>query len=154
GSFSVSSSILPFDFQNTLNFTNAGIMTSVRGYRFDTILDNGTVKRAGNFINQVGGEVTSTGCSTLPAILTADATHIVNRGLLSISQVGVLRLTGRNMDLSRGALEVGSTDAGGSGLNYRIVLEDGTLDTNVYYFPAAGIREIVSDIGTNRFSPG
>src|SRR5436190_2845617 len=51
GTFNVGT-ILPFDFQNTLNFTNTGTMTGGAGFQFDTASSTGPRRMAASFVNR------------------------------------------------------------------------------------------------------
>jgi hypothetical protein len=59
GTFSVSST-LPYDFQNTLHFTNIGTMTAFPGFRFANATSLGPAFTSSiDFVNEVGGVVTA-----------------------------------------------------------------------------------------------
>ena len=51
GSFSVGTGLLPFDFQNTRNFTNTGTMIAVPGFLFDTASTTQPRRMAASFFN-------------------------------------------------------------------------------------------------------
>lgn len=111
---------LPFDFQSTLNFTNRGGMFGNSGFQFDTASSLGARQMANRFYNYPGAQVISSdnGLSILiiqgsgvlvsyfPSYLLATATNVVNSGLLSVGAGGLLQLTGKDVDLTRGGLEV------------------------------------------------
>jgi len=54
GSFTVGGGLMPFDTQNTLNYTNRGVMNSPTGFLFEHINDGGHHSKAENFFNDVG----------------------------------------------------------------------------------------------------
>src|SRR6266545_6668916 len=58
GTFSVGTA-LPFDFQNTLNFTNTGTMFGAAGFQFDTASSTGPRRTAASFVNRTGGSITA-----------------------------------------------------------------------------------------------
>ena len=121
GEFDVFSS-LPYDTQNTLYFTNRSVMSGIPGFRFDYVKDDGSRHPAANFVNYPGASIFAAsqnlafsfgggagfffgGSLENPALITA-ATNIANHGLLSVGSAGLLRLSGQNLDLLRGGLEV------------------------------------------------
>ena len=71
-------SIIPYDFQNTLNFTNTGSMTSFSGFRFDTVLGGKPRQPALNFVNKAGGAVLGS------IYLLVSASNIVNHGTVTV----------------------------------------------------------------------
>jgi len=124
GTFSVST-LLPYDFQNTLNFTNTGTMTGSPGFQFDTGDSSHPRQMAASFFNRSGASVTAAdsalGVSLLnglpfqtqlvfPSYLLLSATNVANHGLVSVGAGGRLRLEGKQMDLSRGGISVGAID--------------------------------------------
>lgn len=117
GTFNVSGT-LPFDFTNTRFYTNRGTMSSLPGFRFDTAFNLGAPQPAVSFVNEVGGLVqaqdttgligaTFSGQILSPSYLLISADTIVNHGNLVTGAAGLLRLTGRDVDLSRGGLGIG-----------------------------------------------
>lgn len=134
GIFSTASSI-PFDFQNTRNFTNRGTMVGVPGFRFATA-SSGTppFRTASNFVNEVGATVNATDFAGLfslatggivpgigtgasfagqivsPSFLLVSADTIVNHGFLIAGAAGLLQLNGQNVDLSRGGIGIGRVE--------------------------------------------
>lgn len=117
GTFNVSGT-LPFDFTNTRFFTNRGFMSSLPGFRFDTAFDLGAPQPAAVFVNENGAEVRSLDTTAItgttfsgqilsPSYLLISADTIVNHGNLVTGAAGLLRLTGNNIDLSRGGLGIG-----------------------------------------------
>jgi hypothetical protein len=116
-----------FESANTLNYTNRGLLDSSGGWRFDTFsTQSGTRRMASSFVNQVGGVINSgvfglgivippfglqlggVGGIVLlqPPRFLVSATNIVNRGSIDVDAGGVATLKGRNVDLSRGLINV------------------------------------------------
>ena len=74
GLFSIATT-LPFDFENTINFTNRGTMIGRPGFRFATASTaTPPFKPAAAFVNEVGGTITATDVAGLLAadLVTAD----------------------------------------------------------------------------------
>jgi hypothetical protein len=136
--------LLPFDFQNTVNFTNKGTMSGNSGFRFDTASSFMPRRMAGNFINHAGATISSFDSGLLvlliqglgalttyfPSYLQVSATNVVNQGLLSVGAGGLLELKARKMDLSRGGFEV------------RPIEGIGTGDDDTNFFPDIGINDV------------
>ena len=124
-SFTINSSAY-FNTFDTLNFTNQGLMVGNPGFDFETIpTSTGFAHRAANFVNQNSGVGTNSGeidCSGLftffitPLLpvgnLTGsskclvDATNIVNSGTINMSASSLIRMTGENVNLSRGGISM------------------------------------------------
>ncbi|MCF7763223.1 MAG: hypothetical protein K9N62_06075 [Verrucomicrobia bacterium] len=119
GDFSVFS-ILPFETQNTLNFTNTGRMFGNPGFRFETISATSVRTPARSFVNGVDGRVTVGSLARfLPAQtltnfglafensqLLISATTVTNRGDLLADARGRIRIEGEDVDLSRSAVGI------------------------------------------------
>ena len=58
GTFSVFT-LLPYDFQNTLSFTNTGTMAGSPGFQFETASSFQPRQMASSFFNRAGGNVSS-----------------------------------------------------------------------------------------------
>ena len=111
---------------DTLNYTNEGLMNGNPGFDFETIPSNiGFAHRAASFVNQASGVGPNSGvinCSggftfvifpTLPfgnltgsSKCVVDATNIVNSGVITMNASSLVKLTGDNIDLSRGTLSM------------------------------------------------
>ena len=121
GIFDLSSTFLslPFDTSNTQNFTNRNSMRASIGFRFDTVpTPFGARRMAANFVNAgtvaSGGVVSSNffffDTSFFSSLffggpkLFVSATNIVSPGTLSAGVDGLIRLEGKNVDLSRGTV--------------------------------------------------
>lgn len=126
GEFDVETDEFPYDFQNTLYFTNQNVMTGGIGFRFDLTRPNGSRLPADTFYNApdsfiytyepgfgfVGG--VTIGLVDQSSQLLVNATNIVNKGFLSGGGNGLLSLKGKNIDLSRSGLEVRPVESHGS----------------------------------------
>jgi hypothetical protein len=116
GSFTINTT-LPFETSNTRNFTNRGSMTGSVGWRFDYSPSGPGVRRAAaNFHNHPLATVTAVdgfptsgpigiGIDYASQLLIA-ATNIVNQGILTVDELGFMRLDGTNVNLNRGGLQV------------------------------------------------
>jgi hypothetical protein len=113
GFFGVAS-LLPYDFQNTLYFTNRGSMVGALGFRFDYTDDFGQRRPAHNFVNSgLAGVAGSEGffipgySNVLsPSYLFVSATNITSPGFLNVGNGGNLNLKGKKVNLAGGGLEV------------------------------------------------
>jgi hypothetical protein len=110
----------PFATAYTLNYTNRGLLSSGTGFRFDTYLP--TTQRyypAANFHNADGGIINcGTSTNLLFMLLSSgaqclvSATNIINRGPINVGVDGLLRLQGKNVDLSRSFLNMEGFESG------------------------------------------
>jgi len=113
GFFGVST-LLPYDFQNTVNFTNTGTLSGNPGFWFDSASSSGPRRPADVFVNANDASVFSSDIFfTVPgsgitsaSYLFVDATNIVNHGLLSAGAGGLLSLRGSQLDLANGGLQI------------------------------------------------
>lgn len=93
----------PYDTQNTLNFTNRGVMANPgSGFEFDTTSPLGARRSAANFVNHRDAEITA------GTHFNIHATNIVNAGHLEVGGSGFLSLKGQKVNLSRGVLYIPS----------------------------------------------
>jgi len=135
---------LPYDFQNTEYFWNQGVMSGRPGFRFDLTKDNGNRLKTGTFLNDRDGTVSANpsvdvgrffyGDAGGPFLLI-EATNVINRGLLSADTFGVLRITGDDVNLSRGTLR----------LNPLLSFSTSFVSTNEFW-PETGVYDL--DWGT------
>src|SRR5579859_1344112 len=121
------SSLSLFDFSDTLNYTNKGVMTADTGFQFDTSPSGaGSRHAAANFVNTGAGSIsagsfTNVFSTNIFFFIGAGtprvkiwATNVMNQGVLDVGTGGLLSLSGNNLDLSRGTLHVeGLDDVGG-----------------------------------------
>jgi hypothetical protein len=118
GTFQALVGTLPYDFSNTLYYTNRGTMIGVPGFRFDYTDDLGIRRSAANFVNNSGGQVAGLEFFILPdywgpsryvqTVVLIAATNITSSGYLGVGNGGIISLSGQNVDLSRGGVEVQS----------------------------------------------
>lgn len=151
----VTASPLPFDFMNTLCFTNRGMMLGYGGYRFDYTDDFGIRRPAKNFMNDepgvIGGDAffVGYGYSNLfaPSLLLINATNVVGAGYFGVVNSGILRVEGNTVNLSRGGLEVlpllSSFFANSYwDINNDNIIEQFSPDSAIYdYYWGAGIQD-------------
>lgn len=108
GRFVVEDSLLPFDMQNVLNFTNRGIMTSSIGFDFKHITPDGARSPAKNFVNARSSEIVATpvGLESDPSYLLIDAENIINQGRLSVGAGGLMQIDGDDVNLFNSLIEI------------------------------------------------
>lgn len=104
---------------DTLNFTNTGYMIANTGFKFDTFAGgpggNGSRRQAANWNNS--GNVFAGPTNSIvtvsffqflfqqeSALLQVWSTNIVNQGTVGLASDGLITLTGKNIDLTRGHL--------------------------------------------------
>jgi len=133
GQFDVGS-LLPYATQNTLFYTNRGVMTSSPGFRFETVNDAGNRRWASSFYNANGASIIGSEFLS-PAIIDVRATNIYNRGALSVSAGGMIRLEGQNVDLQR------------SGLLVSPLFGSAESQTETNFFPELGVFDLYWGIG-------
>ena len=118
GVFSVSS-LLPYETQNTLYFTNRGFMVGNPGFRLENVSDGGVRQPANIFFNDTGATIRgeeSFGViiggggggfvfSEQSQVLINAQTNI-NRGLLTVGANGRISTRGGSLQLARSGLEV------------------------------------------------
>jgi hypothetical protein len=135
-------STIPFDTQNTLNFTNRGTLRGSVGFQFDLASSTAPRRPAANFVNQRGGTIEAfeylglIASNTIyyPTYVLVSATNIVNEGTLIVGNSGLLRLEGKTINCTRGAFEVGSLEPSfGAGSND---------DLNMNYIQDSGIYDV------------
>jgi hypothetical protein len=118
GTFQVLLDTLPYDFSNTLYFTNRGVMIGAPGFRFDYTDDRGIRRPAATFVNTSVGQIAGLEFLILPdywgpsryvqTMLLISATNVTSSGYLGVGNGGIISINGRNVDLSRGGIEVQS----------------------------------------------
>lgn len=156
GTFSVITT-LPYDFQNTRYFTNRGTMQGAPGFRFDYTDDAGIRRPAANFINEAPGIIRTLdgvqyqGYSNVffQTMLNIRATNVVSPGYLAAGNNGTVRIEGQDVNLSRGAVEVGMI-TGSPNANVYVELTDSDPRPDAFfpenaiydYYWGAGIQEI------------
>ncbi len=149
GTFTANRTVLPYDFQNTLVFTNKGLMDGAlfggggfgffssvfAGYRFDYTDSLGVRRPSQTFFNADAGKIDLgnqvadlTQLGSFPT-LDIQATNIISHGELSASAIGVIRLKGDHIDLREGLLNIrpllsGSANSTTNDFNPDVALAD------------------------------
>jgi len=135
---------LPFETQNTLYFTNSGTilanaLSGGRGFfggnaenggvRFEYIDGATGYRRPASVIrNEQGAGITGR------PYVVLNATNIVNRGTFTVPADGLIRLTGQNVDLERGKLDLGTLDGNS--------LSDGYITETNLFVGASGVTDL------------
>jgi hypothetical protein len=110
GTFNIfaGSGLVPYDFQNTLHYTNRGVMQASPGFRFDTSYSKGSRVPALSFHNESGSTI------AVDSWLSVHADQIRNQGLLSAQAAGMIFLSGGNVNVSRSGLGIQPPQPSGS----------------------------------------
>lgn len=139
---------IPYDFQNVLNYTNAGVMNGGDGFRFDTVTDDGRRLPANRIVNKSGATITAqSAVFSTGSYLLLSATNIANQGRLSATADGLIHIEGHDVDLSRGGLEIqpfNPTPGGGF-----CIQGGGGFSTPSNFFPEVGIQDVLWSLNTN-----
>ena len=101
----------PFETCNTYNFTNFNQMFGSPGFRLD-LFDSATSTRrmAANFAN--GTSIYDSNSTVYGSrYLLISATNVMNRGVLGIDATGLMRIEGKNVDLTHSSLLAVGNDA-------------------------------------------
>lgn len=119
----ITSTLFPYDFSDTLFYTNRNIMSCDNGFTFDFApAVSGVRGMSASFGNGNTGQVlagsanspffgtnllifTGFGVSSFPALQVA-ATNVINTGLLDVGLGGLLSVQGMDLNLRRGTLHV------------------------------------------------
>ncbi|MBL9136949.1 MAG: hypothetical protein JNK85_13845 [Verrucomicrobiales bacterium] len=157
GVFNIST-LLPFDMENTLYFTNRGEMIGGVGFQFD-LSDGGSGvrKKAASFHNRgyiqaeegfggFGGEIEYSLIAglVLGSYLDIDATNVVNTGIMGVGPNGVMTIDGGRVELSRGGLVAGTGLGSALGSSFT-----SWLDFQQLYINPAGVNENYWGVGIN-----
>ena len=140
-----------YETSDTLNYTNTGLMMGNAGFQFDN-QSSGTGGRtsSANFYNQGTVSAGSTANTTdifggllgllgyFPQCLV-NATNIANPGVVDVGVDGLIQLTGDNVDLSAGTLNMEGAGANAFGLG-----GDFGFTTNVWYTGFLGPNYAIS----------
>jgi hypothetical protein len=134
--FATGGNIDPFEMMNTRFVTNApgAIMRGSPGFRFDYFSSSNNARLA-----QTSWE--NRGFIFGDPLLRVMSTNILNRGSLEVTDVGLIRLQGTNVDVSR------STLLAGRGVNSPPPFGGGISGTN--HFNAPGVSDIYWGAGAN-----
>lgn len=135
GNFNVLTT-LPYDFQNTLYYTNRGSMIGAPGFRFDYTDGSGIRRPAAQWINEAPGTVQTvefngySGYSNtfFQTMMDIRATNVVNAGYIGVDNAGSLRIEGQSVNLTRGGMEVRSLLAAPIANSYLDQTDDGIPD--------------------------
>jgi hypothetical protein len=111
GTFVVST-LLPYEFQNTRYFTNAGTMIGFPGFNFQTAFSDRDPQQAQVFINEADASVQVGGS---PSSIVVAADLLRNQGLLSAGAASLIRLSGNHVDLSRSRVNIQTFGGTGRG---------------------------------------
>ena len=151
--------LLPYDFQNVLYYTNNGIMIGDAGYRFshvsdagqrgpsDTFFNSGTIEvtDTGGFVFLVGGSGIIGGSLFSSSRLEIWATNIINQGTLSAGPGGLIQLQGKTVNLTNSSIIIEPLGSANAGLFNGFF---GGLCTSFFYvtptnfFPDVGLYDI------------
>src|SRR5437867_2155832 len=136
GTFAVSS-VLPYQTQDTVDFTNTGLMTGDPGFRLETVSAGGFRTLAHSFFNDFDATVAGTITPLVfrgalvsggePAQVIINASNLVSRGHLRSDAGGLVRLLGQSVDLLRSDVGINPI-VGGRG-----------FATPTNFFPDSGI---------------
>lgn len=130
----------PYETQSTLNYTNRSWMECNMGFRFETYTPPQPRRMAANWVNT--GTVFSGVQTNITAITLSpnfpstriSATNIIAPGPLNVGYESLLRMSGQNIDVSRGSLFMEGFEGG-----------------TPFAFP--GLFDNYWGIGTNTFTP-
>lgn len=129
---------LPYEMFNTRYYTNeaSGVMSGSPGFRFLTTV-NRTRSSAAWFVNDGSIDATS--------YLEIKATNIISFGPLSTGPQGLIRIAGKNVDLTRDGIRSGLT----SGLSFGGFGGGGNSFGSTTYFNASGVSDVYWGVGSN-----
>ena len=105
---------VPFYFLNTKYFTNSGTLNIRKDFDYSTFStneklgENATPKRAEVFYNSSAGKIISITDEFSTGSIKINSNKIINKGLISAGNVGVLNIEGHDVDLVRGGIEIKS----------------------------------------------
>ena len=116
----------PYQTDNTVNYTNFGVLGSIEGFEFDTFNPRTGYTDAANFYNAVGAILNCGGTNDGPyfatnsfffsigggAVCLVSATNIINRGTIEMGVDGVLNLKGQNVNLAGGLVNMEGFETG------------------------------------------
>jgi hypothetical protein len=143
----------PFETWNTRNWTNFNKMVCDPGFRFDYFDSAGQTNGwSANFRN--AGQVNETNATIFGSdFVLISATNIVNRGTVVVSGAGVLTMTGKDVDLTRGTLGGTGNDTNDQantldyywnvgGINFYSNVFNTIFDPNYFYTPTQIVQKI------------
>jgi hypothetical protein len=138
---------LPFSTSNTENFTNRGSMSGSVGFQLDHAPSGAGVRRAAAvFHNHPQGTVTSSDGLVIAGLTTSTtsqlligATNLINEGIMSVGELGLMSLKGTNVNLKRGGLQVAPFAGQGTFNN----------SNSTIFLPETAIIDNYAGVGTN-----
>jgi len=127
---------LPYESMNTLFFTNrpGGLMNCPTGYRFDFFTNNFRYWM-NTFANLGSGSITGA------SVVFVSSTNIINSGSLHTEAGGLIRLTGKNLNLTGAKLRTGSPE--------NVFFSGGSTFNGTNYTSATGVSDVYWGAGTN-----
>ncbi len=157
--------LLPYDFQNVLYYTNNGIMIGDAGYRFNHVSDSGqrgpsdtffnsgtiSVTDTGGFVFVIGGSGIIGGSLFSSSRLDIWATNILNQGTLSAGPGGLIQLKGQTVNLTNSSIIIeplGSRNAGFFNGFFGSLCTDFFFVTPTNFFPDVGLYDIYWGLDT------
>lgn len=134
-----------YDTQNTLYFTNrnSGVMQAGFGFHLDY------ATAAGRF---PASYIVNDGRLDGGVYLLLNATNVINTGLLEVGASGLIRITGDNVDFSRGAIKTGGATAADFAPGFASPAFSGLVNganNTIEYIPEGGITEVNWGAGVN-----
>ena len=128
---------IPYTTQNTLWFTNNGLLQSGPGFWLDYVTADGIHHPAAAIVNSAGG---ASGPANIfgSEFLFLSATNLINKGLLEIGGSGLMQLSGNSLDLARGGLLVDPVNGGGACVPESIFFTPPEW-TPTNFFPISGL---------------
>src|SRR5439155_6470495 len=106
---------IPYTTQNTLWFTNNGLMQAGPGFQLDYITEDGIHHPANSIVNNAGNP-SSPGTIFGSQYVLLSATNLLNKGIFEVGSSGLMQLSGQNVKLARSGLLVDPAGGGGGGV--------------------------------------
>jgi hypothetical protein len=166
---SVSTSIgygvsVPFDTQYTLFYTNRGFMSSPIGWRFDYVTDDER-SPADWFVNEqriiaqdsatltIGSKSSGFYGLSGSSFLSVSATNIISSGAMAAGSGGLVKIEGRNIDLSNSGLSASDASLSAAGYYSYSTLSSG-IDGETNYLNPSDVADLYWGIGVNQVIGG
>lgn len=163
GVFNISAPDIPYETQNTRNYTNfpGAVIQGSGGMRFDLIGEDGFRHPAASFYNgglislgSGGGGFTGGfffGIYNNSWILI-DATNVVNRGGLEVGPEGLMKIVGENVQMSRSGLRAGEDPNQPISQGSILPPDNYTNDSGVQdLYAGAGVNNVLDPAGPGPF---
>ncbi|MBI3415832.1 MAG: hypothetical protein HY043_11040 [Verrucomicrobia bacterium] len=134
------STVIPYLFQNTLNFTNTGSMSSASGFRFETAFPDRGSQQAASFYNSASASIFGS------TYLLISSANIAVGGSLTAGSDGFIQVEGQDVTLARAGLQIQplGLDVGNCQSFFPV--------TTTNFFPSAGVFDVSWDVHTNALS--